>query len=471
MKYGQNNQTPAAPEKGFWEIAKENGVTKKKIAGVLLSLAAIIFVLVVGDNLAQTVEKGTYDIKQAAVSGTLTAKMTPGMYGQWFGDVTTWPKADTFYFTADLTEGKKIDQSISVQFNDGSKCKISGSVRVITPVTEEKAIALIAKHGYQSYPALELDLILKIVRNSLRRSANLMTARESYAEKRADFTTWTWDQIENGRFQTIEKQVTVKDLTTGQEVTKVIKEIKTDDAGEPIRDPNPLEDLGITLSNFEIKEFVYEPRVVKQITQQQERLMAVATAKAEASKAEQDAKTAEQIGKKKVMEAQYEEEEKRKRAVVQAQARVDVETQSKLEAEIKASKDKEVSLIAATKNKEVVIIQANQQREAAEIGLEEAKLRASAVVATAEGAKTAQVLEAEGRKALLEADNALGDKLKAWIDINQVWAAAYAKRNVPSTIFGASENGAGSQFDASAFMQILTAKAAADLDVDVSVKK
>jgi hypothetical protein len=72
------------------------------IGAILLVVGWLCF-----DNLVETVDKGTYHIKQAAVVGTLSAKMKPGMYAQMFGDITVWPVAETFFFTADSDEGAR----------------------------------------------------------------------------------------------------------------------------------------------------------------------------------------------------------------------------------------------------------------------------------------------------------------------------------------------------------------------------
>ena len=56
--------------------------------------------------MVDTVEKGTYQVKQAAITGTMDAKMTPGLWLQLWGDIDPWQKAETFFFTHDNdTEG------------------------------------------------------------------------------------------------------------------------------------------------------------------------------------------------------------------------------------------------------------------------------------------------------------------------------------------------------------------------------
>jgi len=165
----------------------------------------------------------------------MEAKMRTGMYWQMFADVKSWPKSQTFFFTHDSSEGEAHDQSIEVRFNDGSVARISGTLRILLPTGETQAISLMTDKNFQSYRDLEARFILPIVRNALRLTANLMTARESYAEKRPDFISWAWDQIQNGPYVTEEQQERVQDPITKQWVTKHYKIIKNDSGAPRIK--------------------------------------------------------------------------------------------------------------------------------------------------------------------------------------------------------------------------------------------
>ena len=74
--------------------------------------------------------------------------------------------------------------------------------------------------------------------------------------------------------------------------------------------------------------------------------------------------------------------------------------------------------------------------------------------------------EAYEKRVILEADNALAQKLEAEVEIQRLWADAFAKRQVPSTVFGSGGSGTpvGSDAEAKAFMQLLTLDAAKRLN-------
>ena len=409
---------------------------KAKVGGGLI-FVIIILALIFGTKIVETVEKGTYQVKQAAITGNMTAKMTPGMYGQWFGDILVWPKAETFYFTADVKEGKKIDQSIEVRFNDGSICNISGTCRVVTPITSGDAISLIVVQGFRTYNDMEHKLILPAVRNALRLTANLMSARESYSERRSDFIYWAWDQIQNGAYETVDVTREVKDLITGEKMSKVFKDIKTVDGikgGIPLYQKNPLQGLGLRLSNFEIKSFVYAKKVKQQIATQQEALMAVATAKANAQRAEQEKITAEAEGKKAVMTAKYIKEEEKIRAVVDAQ------------------KDKVVAETHAAKKLAVAIL---DKKAAEQIKQKEILLGQG---------------EAKRKELVLAADGALKQKLATYEKVMTLWADAYSKRLVPAVMIGGS---GGGDLDTNAIQmsEVLGIMALRQLGLDFTVPK
>ena len=263
------------------------GLKMKSIITICVVAFIIFATLIFSQSLVETVDKGTYQIKQAAITGKMSAKMTPGIWLQLFGDIDAWPKAETFFFTSesDVKGDSSTDTSIEVRFNDGSICNISGTARILMPSTEKDAIALVTERGHKTYQDAENKLIKPTVRNVLRHTANLMTATESYDTKRAQFISYARDQIANGLYETTTQTKKIKDLVSGEEVWKEVTIIKTEGdvpGGKPIYQFNPLADTGIGIKNFEVKQFRYEDKVKEQIGKQQTARMAVATAKAKA---------------------------------------------------------------------------------------------------------------------------------------------------------------------------------------------
>ncbi len=206
-------------------------------------------------------------------------------------------------------------------------------------------------------------------------------------------------------------------------LTKTFKIIKKVDGGSPVYQRNPLEGLGITLANFEVKLFDYTDKVRAQIGTQQTALMAVATARAKAQQAEQEALMAEAEGKANVARAKYEEEEKKIRAVVGAQQRLEV-----------ADLDRQA---AAEKKQEQILL--------------------------GQG-------EAERKRLVLKADGALKQKLEAYVQAQKLWANAFAQRQVPSLVMGGG--GAGDTDKSTTnFAQMMQLLVANQMGLDLSVPK
>ena len=375
------------------------------------------------------------------VTGAMSAKMEPGMWLQLFSDIEKWPKAETFFFTKDEVGTEVVDRAIEVRFNDGSLCDVSGTLRIILPSSDQQAIDLVTKYGYVNYADLEQKLILPVVRNSLRLTANLMSARDSYSEQRADFVFWTWDQIQNGIYETEEKTRKVVDAVSGQEITKTFKIIRRDANSSPVYQRNPLEGLGITLVNFEVKLFDYTEKVRAQIGAQQTALMAVATARAKAQQAEQEALMAQAEGKAKVAREKYKEEQKKIRAIVQAQKRLEV----------------------AELDKARAMVQARERMEVAELDRQAAAEKKQEEILIGQG-------EAKRKRLVLKADGALKQKLEAYVQAQQLWANAYAQRQVPSLIMG---GGGKSDTDKAStdFAQMMQLLVARQMGLDLSVSK
>ena len=97
----------------------------RKIFIIVGALVALFVAVIMFDSLAETNQAGYVQVKQAAVSGTLTVRSDPGMYGQFFGTIHTYKEASTFYFTADHEMGEARDQSIAFTF----MTKISSTIR------------------------------------------------------------------------------------------------------------------------------------------------------------------------------------------------------------------------------------------------------------------------------------------------------------------------------------------------------
>lgn len=165
-------------------------------------------------------------------------------------------------------------------------------------------------------------------------------------------------------------------------------------------------------------------------------------------------------------EQRVQEEEQRllaiargEREVAERQAQAKVE---QIQKTTEAETEKQLAITSAEKNRD----QAAIAKETAQINFEKAKIEA-------ETKRTLADAEAYEKKVILAADNALAQKLEAEIEIQKIWADAFSKRKVPSTVFGSGQSGApvGSDGEVKAFMQMLTLDAAKRLNYDRDLEK
>jgi regulator of protease activity HflC (stomatin/prohibitin superfamily) len=421
-------------------------VSKGKVVFFSVIGFILLFLLIAGSQLVSNVQKGHYEVKQSWISGDVTAKMTPGWWVK-VGSIQEWPVGDSFYFTRgkDAKADSADDNSVLVQFNEGSDCNISGTVRVVLPKTETGAVDLTVKHGYLNWEDLKEKLIRPQMRLALILAANSMSARESYSEKRADFISMVTDQLQNGMYAYTEVEKEIEDPTTGKKVTKVIKVIKKDKEGAPMRRGNPFTDVGISLSNLDIKGFLYSGKVQEQILKQQQAYMDIQTAVANAQKAEQEKLTAEAQGKANVATARYQEETKKIQAVVQAQ------------------KDKEVAELGAERDKRVAETGAQRELEVTTLNAKSAEQRKLAAILEAEG-------ESKARKMKMEADNYQAMKIDASVKIHQAYADALSKKRVP-LIEGGAEVGKQGETGIASQKNLVDLMILKSLGVDLSLGK
>jgi hypothetical protein len=349
---------------------------------------------------------------QAPLSGKLNWYTTPGVKYQGFGRVTSYRKRDQYEF------------SRKVRFNDAAEGTVIGSIQYELPLDSPHLTEIHSRFGNQH--SVENQLVKKVADKSVFMVGPLMSSRESYAARRAEFIQFAEDQIENGVYQTTQTDVQEIDPLTEEKRTITKVTIKTGADGQPLRrEQAVLATFGINTFNFALDDIDYSDQVKKQIEDQQKATMAVQTAIARAKEAEQDAKTVEEQGKAAAAKSKWDQEVIKAKEVTQAQQRLEV-------AELKAKEAK--------------------QYEIAQL------LKANA--------------DATYKRQVFEADGALAQKLETFERISERYAQAIENHQgpwVPSIVMGqsGSSNGGNAAVD---LVNLLTTKTARDLALELQPK-
>jgi len=288
----------------------------KKVFGIAFAILAILF-LVMARGIFQTNNAGYFQVKQAAISGTMTVRFDAGTYGQWFGNISEYKNVATCGIGAHKGEGSADIDAVDVIFNDGSKAQISALIRVKLPTTVEGAIELKREYA-QGYEHFIRSGIVPIVQNAIKLGANLRSAQDAYTTL-ALFQQAVEDQLRNGIYVTksdkIEKTTATGDIEEHR-VTVLVYDTIT---GEPLRTPNRLQQLGCEVLECVIDVPTFDEKVDEMIAARKDEAMKTELAKQSAIRAKQDALTAEQQGLANVAKAKYEKEVEKIKEVTDAQ--------------------------------------------------------------------------------------------------------------------------------------------------------
>ncbi len=359
------------------------------------------------------------------LDGTLNVYTEPGWKWQGFGKVTTYARRDQFSFSSSKDQGKTADESISTRFNDGGHGNISGTVNWQMPLKPELVISLHKDFG--STAAIEQQLIRPSLQKVIYNVGPTMSSTESSAEKRPEIPKYVDDQLVHGPYLTKTVQTTQKDPITGTDKQVAVVQIAMNDKGQPLRESkSQITEYGLQLQPVSINDIKYDAVVETQIKERQNATTQVQISIANAKKAEQEAITTAKQGEANAAKAKWDQE---------------------------TLNAKEIAL--------------------AEKGLTVAKLAAQ----TAEQFKREQTLVGEGEAArkrlVMEANGALDTKLQAYIEVNKAYASAIENAAPgawsPQVVMGG--NGSNTGGNATALVDMLAAKTARELGIDMSVTK
>jgi regulator of protease activity HflC (stomatin/prohibitin superfamily) len=393
------------------------------ILGIVVAAVVVIGIPVMAMNMYENVDAHEIMVVQSPVSGSLSVYTDSGWKWLGFGKYTKYPRRAQYSFSSSKDQGSKVDESIETRFNDGGTAHLSGVVSWDMPLDTAKVIQIHREFG--SFEAIEQQLIRPMIEKVVYTVGPTMSSTESSAERRPEIPQYIDDQLVNGPYLTHTKSVIQHDPLTNTDKEAKIVEIVVGTDGHPARSaPSQITDHGIRLYPVTINKIRYNDIVEGQIAERQKATTQVQISQANARRAEQDAITTAKQGEANAAKAKWEQE------TINA---------------------KEIAL--AEKNKQVAILAAQQ----------------------AEAYKQQQILEGQGdaekKRLVINADGALTQKLETYKEVQSAWADAFAKYQgniVPNTVFGGG-SGAGAN-GAQTFMEIMTAKAAKDLNLDLSVK-
>jgi len=330
--------------KGYHESQAYNGpqqkamfTFKKKHIFAFLSVAVLALFLFMMPKIGEDVKNEQIVVNQAPFTGNMYYWTSPGYKWQWFGRTTTYYKTQQLWFGSNNEDGVQMGEPIPVIFNDASDGMIYGSLRVKLPLDTEHLARI--QTDYNGMDRLMSDLVRPTVTKVIYASGPLMSAFESYAEKKNDLISYITDQLNNGVYRTRVITEETEDALTGEKKTTKIASLIADEnapGGYARSETSPFSWYGLEIGQVAVSRIAYSEQVTAQISRQQEANMAVQTARAQALQAQQDAITVEEKGRAAATAAKWEQEKEKAVQVTKAEQEREV---SRLAAE-KAEFDK-----------------------------------------------------------------------------------------------------------------------------------
>lgn len=437
----------------------------KSLVGALAALLALVFVL---SRSVFYAEPG-YVYHVRTILGAEHVVSDVGYQFFFFGRWNAWKRSLTVQAVtggSDIMDYAEVENSEdsaalppqNIMFLDQVDANAQATVRFLIP-TDEVAFTRLA-HEYRTPENLLRTALIPAFKETLQANASLMGAEEYYSGGRTEFNNEFENQMTNGIYVVrreeqnlaqLRRQKGTANVALGTEqedfgdetrVSFVVNKVRDSD-GQPLRKRQKFVDYGITVVDARITQMNPNQRFVERMQLKQKASADRAIAREQRIQEEEQRLLAISRGEREVAERQA------KAKVEQIQATTEADTQKQL----------------AITEAEKLQAQANIQRETAKINLEKAEIEAQTLRTLAEA-------EAYQKKVILQADNALAQKLDAEIQIQRIWAESFAKRAVPQYVFGANGNTpTGSDSEARMFMQMLTMDAAKRLSYDRDLKK
>lgn len=337
---------------------------------------------------------------------------------------------------------------LQIMYLDQVDAHAEATVRFSIPTDQEGFLKL--AHEYRAPANLLRTALIPAFKETLQATASLMSAEEYYSGGRTEFNNEFENQMGNGIFivrrEEVKESIKRKqrgsaNVSLGKDQQEYGDEMKItfqvnkllDDNGIPMRKRQKFVDYGVSVVDARVTDMRPNSRFVERMQLKQKASADRAIAREQRIQEEEQRLLAIARGEREVAERQA------KAKVVQIQKTTEAET------------EKQLAITEAEKLK----AQATITKETAQINLEKARIEA-------ETKRTLADAEAYQKKVILQADNALAQKLDAEIAIQRVWADAYSKRKVPQYVFGAGggDTPSGGDTEVQNFMRLLTMDAA-----------
>jgi len=367
-------------------------------------------------------------------NGDQIVQFQPGVfYAGFFAKETEWPNQISVTYQnveppTDLEirdNGIEIGQ-VKIRFNDATTADVKGITQFILPSDDKDMILIHNTHRTPS--SLVSKRLSPYTKECLQSSSQLMSSEKHYGGGRAQMAQDFLDQLKNGVYLLRTEEGYVYDSLEKEQKRIYQTEIQMDKSGQAKRKISSIKEYGITVADAAITDVKYAKQVEDKLTKIIDASTKSAISKQELMTAQQQALTAKAQGERDLVDIEYQTKRDQTKQVVEAQTKVEVAKQDKINQQIAY---------------EAAILEAKKRREIADVSAYE-------------------------KRTTIQANGALELKLSTWLKAEEYKWAAF--KDFQGNIVPQFQTGGGSSNGLN-FMELMSAKAARDLALDLSPKK
>jgi hypothetical protein len=394
--------------------------------------ALVILIMFIAVNPFSWNDGGNRTVVQQT-GGNQFVRFAPGVfYAGFFSKETEWPNQISVMYQADKPNLELIDNGIEVgvmdvMFSDKITGRMKGIAQFVLP-SDEKEMILI--HNTHKTPqALVEKRLAPYTKECMQSAGQQMTADMHSSGGRAQMSQDFNQQLREGVVLLTTKERIAYDSIDKENKRVYESIVQLDKNGQPKRKISSIKEYGITIADAQITDVKYDDMFLARRSQLISAATKTAVSKSDLTVAQQKTLTAEAEGKQKLVEIEYAQKQEQTKQVVAAETKVEIAKQDLLQQEI--------------------------QRQAA--------------YKEADKIKTLADAEAYSKSRVMQADGALEKKLSAYIKVNECWAKAFSEYEgqvTPTFMMGSGSGGNA----ASNFMELMGAKAARDLSLELKTK-
>lgn len=275
------------------------------------------------------------------VGGDLFVRFEPGWYfSGFFSKVTTWSNNYTIQVSSEKDRSEDADLWIPVTplsstFAEGDRATVSHTSKWDMPNNEAQMIEL--HTTYNNERNLASTTLLQYQKQTASFSTQRMTSEAHYSGGESQLNEYFQDQLRNGQVL-LETETKTRKLEDGTEKTYIKVEPRLDSKGVIVRNQSDIQKYGIIASFASIDAVKYDTRIYEKLKAKIDAASDEATAKQQLITAQQEALTEKARGEKMLAQKRAAEEADKLEAVIRAEKEKLVAKEQALQAKFTADK-------------------------------------------------------------------------------------------------------------------------------------